>query len=107
MANRQLDPNFYIPEELVGFDYVDDETEIIDEASGDEFVDDGSGLQPPSNIKIISQTVRKVKGKQVVDVIIEINDDNKKGLTYDRQITKETVAPTDDNVYVFDQNEEV
>lgn len=106
---RYIDPNYYFPEELVGFEYAketDVDLELADLSSGEDTVEqpEDDKLQPPANIRIVEQRVRKKKGKQVVDVTIEIADDDRTNYTYDKRITK---GPADPDDHVVIQDEEV
>ena len=105
---REIDPNYSFPEELVGFQYKDEDDvdlDFSDDTVDDSaYEDDDNSLDPPSNIRIVKQTIRKKQGKNVVDVVIEIADDDDTEYTYDKKITKETVDPDD---YVIVQDEDV
>lgn len=105
---RDIDPNYSFPEELVGFEYMEEDNidpDFNDDTVDDsEYEDDDNILDPPSNIKIVQQTIRTKKGKQVVDVVIEIPDGDDTEYTYDKKITKETVDPDD---YVVVQNQDI
>lgn len=101
---RDINPNFAIPEGLVGvqegvrdsdYDYPDVDT-VIDIQS-DTYDDDDSILpeavssydvEAPDDISIVSQTVRTAPdGRQVIDVIIDVADVTG-AIKYDVRITK-------------------
>src|SRR5690242_20504265 len=89
---KVLDPNFFLPPNVVDLRYVNDQdtdglypdddlSEDTDPDTGETTDSDLSvgnenpALTPPANITIISQTVRPVSGgSYVVDVVIDVED---------------------------------
>ena len=87
-----LDPNFFLPPNVVDLRYLNDndtdglypDDDLVDDtesdsglpADGDSTVSDPTAsLLPPANITIVSQTVRPVSGgNYVVDVVIDVED---------------------------------
>lgn len=103
-----IDPNFFLPPNVVDLRYVSSQDYYdvpTDESQDEETTEDGlvsepegdlipvdlggtSVLNPPTNITIVSQTVRVLGGGgYVVDVVIEVEDvDN--ALSYETRISK-------------------
>ena len=87
-----LDPNFFSPPGVVDVRYINDnETDGLYTDDSEDTVVDGSdsespddlivnnpvsiGLQPPSNVTVVSQTVKvATDGRFVVDVVIDVED---------------------------------
>lgn len=62
----------------------EDDNSDLDEDGGDD------GSTPPNSIQIVQQTVRTAPdGRQVVDIVIEV-EDVPGALNYDIRVTKET-----------------
>jgi shikimate 5-dehydrogenase len=98
-----LDPNFFVPPGVVDVRYVnetDTDSLYIDDPNNNEADPDATatddliidttttGLEPPANITIVSQTVKvAADGRFVVDVVIDVED--APGVTtYESRLTK-------------------
>lgn len=92
-----LDPLFPIPEGAedqfaISLDGTDldglADSEVDNFYPGDEGSDDEEGLEPPENIVVVSQKLRRTKsGNVVIDVVFEI-DEVEGATAYELQVTK-------------------
>lgn len=73
--NKTIDPRLEMPP-VIDLEYGEDEIEYVPQANEVEItVPPLTGLLPPDNISIISQTLRRGRGgKDVVDLVIEVED---------------------------------
>lgn len=74
-TNKTIDPRLEMPP-VVELEYGDDEIDYIPQAGEVQItVPPLTGLLPPNNITVISQRLRRNRGgKDVVDLIIEVED---------------------------------
>lgn len=74
-TNKTIDPRLEMPP-VVEFEYGEDDIDYIPLDSEVQItVPPLTGLMPPNNIEIVEQRLRRNKGgKDVVDLIIEVED---------------------------------
>jgi len=79
MVTKKIDPRVYMPP-VEGYEYQEDAlaSEVEATTSDETLYLDGAGaigLQPPENITIVEQIVRKASdGRSLVDLVIEVED---------------------------------
>jgi len=64
--------------------------------------DQDDSLAPPANIEIVSQTIRMVNGRQLIDVVVDVADNGK--FSYTKKLTLQPSAASD---YEIEQGEQI